>query len=56
MPFERREVPGLVGYVVVVFPRLQDLQNAVVLDLMRRLAKELRRLRRRAKPRPATTA
>jgi hypothetical protein len=45
MPFERREVPGLVGYVVVVFPRLQDLQNVLVLDLMRRLAKELRRLR-----------
>lgn len=45
MPFERKEIPGLVGYIVIVFPRPKDIATVAVLDTMRRLAKELRRLR-----------
>ena len=45
MLFQPRQVPGLVGYVVIVLPSLKELQTAAVIEVMRRLAKELRRLR-----------
>ena len=45
LPFERKEIPGIVGYVIVVLPSLKDLQTVAVLEMMRRLARELRKLR-----------
>ncbi|MEV3854374.1 hypothetical protein AB0J38_08620 [Streptomyces sp. NPDC050095] len=44
-PFEIKELPGLVGYVIIVFPSVKDMQTVAILEMMRRLAKELRRLR-----------
>lgn len=44
VPFQLKELPGLLSYVAVALPSPHDVTNAATLDLMSRLEKELRKL------------